>query len=325
MSYEYLPIHTYEQQLGTEPEPTRTPTSTIPAILKWGLAIGAGALIFHHLRMRRNPDDEDVLDLLIRYKQAGVDVSELLESFGVSGEALEEQVGLSGFVPVPAAIEPSRRRRISAVSSVPASSEWIRSKDKKEAIIRLYKPGMNLSKLCRKVGVNTSTATKWLKKAGVYEAAPRGQMYHEEKEALINAYKPGMNVYKLAREFGVTSSTANRWLKDAGVYERIDPLEYAKKEVLDIYEPGMRKEDLARRYGVTRSCIYNWLKEAGRLKRTRMADDPLRKKVISIYVPGMRITDLAKKFNLHQGTVRNWLKEAGVYVPGKQGRPKKKR
>jgi transposase-like protein len=311
--------------------------------------------------MRRNPDDEDILDMLIRYDRAGVDISELLESFGVSGEALEEQVGLSGFVPVPPALKP-QYRRIGSSSVLPQKTSrgkkrllletyepgmnvsmlakklkistktatgWLSEAGyfpDREGLIKSYKPGMSIAKLAREHGASHRQATRWLEEAGVYERVKGvpGPRPSPKKEALINAYEPGMNVTKLAREFGVGSSTAERWLKDSGVYEKIDPFEDVKKEVLDAYEPGMNITGLAKRFGVSGAVVRNWLKRAGLLRSKKIS--PLRKKVVSSYIPGMSASELARTFNVHTQTVIGWLQEEGIYVPSKkQGRPKKKR
>jgi transposase-like protein len=213
--------------------------------------------------------------------------------------------------------------------------------------ISLYEKGTSVLSLANYLGINKNTLTRWLKEAGVYEAAHPGRSGRSHRmEGLyrkaLKSYVPGKPVGSLARDLGVSIRTIIDWMKEAGVYEpapvgrqagvrmpfrrraQTSTNKEKKRLLLEEYEPGMNISRLAEDIGVSYRTARNWLVEAGVYKPAPVGRPSLYREAIKRYVPGEPVAPLARDLGVDPTTIIDWMKKAGVYKPAPMGRPRRR-
>ena len=138
--------------------------------------------------------------------------------------------------------------------------------------MRLYREGVDIREICRRVGVASPSIYHWIKKAGVPMRGRRSPVDYTDRRLLaIELYRQGVPVLEISARCRVSNGCIYEWLKAADVQHRgrgkwtntaRPPRPHPQREAaVAMYSAGARVPAIAEQCGVAYRTVFQWLKE----------------------------------------------------------------
>ena len=140
--------------------------------------------------------------------------------------------------------------------------------------MRLYREGVDIREICRRVGCATPAIYHWIKKAGVPMRGRRPPVDYTDRRLLaIELYQQGVPVLEISARCSVSNGCIYEWLKAADVQHRgrgkwtnnaRPPRPHPQRDAaVAMYNAGARVPAIAEQCGVANRTVFQWLKEGG--------------------------------------------------------------
>ena len=141
--------------------------------------------------------------------------------------------------------------------------------------IAAYLGGATLREAGRRIGVHSSTVSKWVKAAGheVRSSPPPGFNVRdaETQRHAIDAYLAGGDRKAVAERFGATPGTISAWVRAAGhemrAVDRHKLSREHRQRAVQSYPDGASSVEVGQWFGAHRTTVANWVKAAGHKMR----------------------------------------------------------